>query len=202
MNSKNVDQMIRDYMGRLQQSLRDLPQARRQEILEEISEHIRTARKHLHIENETAIRQILAQMGTVEDIRAEAGLTPIPEVSWREHWTPWILLFGGFFFFVGWLAGVVLLWQSSVWRLHDKLLGTLIWPGGLAAVIISLGVSLRTGISTVRVCSRPVSGMSHCVTHSSQPATSPILTLILVAVAFAAPIGMAIRLVVAARHPV
>ena len=43
-------------------------------------------------------------------------------------------LVGGGFFLVGWVVGCVLLWASPRWRWTDKLLGTLVWPGGLAAV--------------------------------------------------------------------
>jgi hypothetical protein len=32
---------------------------------------------------------------------------------------------------VGWLGGVILLWVSEVWSTRDKLLGTLVVPGGL-----------------------------------------------------------------------
>lgn len=42
-----------------------------------------------------------------------------------------ILLLGGGFFLVGWVVGAVLLWISPCWRLVDKLLGTVVWPGGL-----------------------------------------------------------------------
>ena len=31
---------------------------------------------------------------------------------------------------IGWAVGVVLLWNSSPWRRSEKLLGTLIFPGG------------------------------------------------------------------------
>jgi hypothetical protein len=43
-----------------------------------------------------------------------------------------LLLLGGFVFGVGWIVGLVLLWSSSVWTWWEKLLGTLIVPGGLA----------------------------------------------------------------------
>lgn len=33
---------------------------------------------------------------------------------------------------LGWLAGVVLLWTSTVWSTREKLVGTLVLPGGLA----------------------------------------------------------------------
>jgi hypothetical protein len=31
-----------------------------------------------------------------------------------------------------WLTGAVMLWASPRWRLPDKILGSLVWPGGLA----------------------------------------------------------------------
>jgi hypothetical protein len=43
-----------------------------------------------------------------------------------------LLLFGGFVFGVGWIIGLVLLWSSAVWTPWEKLLGTLVVPGGLA----------------------------------------------------------------------
>ena len=42
-----------------------------------------------------------------------------------------LLLIGAFLAVVGWVVGVVLLWRSRVWTLRDKLIGTLLWPGGL-----------------------------------------------------------------------
>jgi hypothetical protein len=46
-----------------------------------------------------------------------------------------LLLSGGFFFLVGWVVGAVLLWISPRWRLADKLLGTVVWPGGLLLIL-------------------------------------------------------------------
>ncbi len=57
-----------------------------------------------------------------------------------------LLLIGGFFFLVGWVVGAVLLWISPRWRFTDKLLGTLVWPGGLS-LIWYLG-PLATGSET------------------------------------------------------
>ena len=42
-----------------------------------------------------------------------------------------LLLFGGFFGGVGWLAGVFFLWFSNSWKWYDKLVGMLFWPFGL-----------------------------------------------------------------------
>jgi len=47
-----------------------------------------------------------------------------------------LLLIGGAAFLVGWLAGCLLLWLSPNWRWTDKVLGTLIWPGGLVGIAL------------------------------------------------------------------
>lgn len=49
-----------------------------------------------------------------------------------------LLLAGGFFLMVGWVVGCILLWVSPRWRWTDKLLGTLVWPGGLLPVWLVL----------------------------------------------------------------
>jgi hypothetical protein len=44
-----------------------------------------------------------------------------------------LLLIGGIVIpVVGWIAGAVMLVRSHRWRVRDKLLGLLVWPGGLA----------------------------------------------------------------------
>ena len=53
-----------------------------------------------------------------------------------------LLTFGVVLFTVGWLVGAVLLWTSPTWRVRDKILGTLVIPGGLpfAVVVAIFGV--------------------------------------------------------------
>lgn len=133
--SKKNDQLIEEYMSRIDHALQDLPRERRDPIIEDIRDHIQTARATLDPEDEAQIRQLLNDLGDPEAIRAEAGLPSIPRTGWGDRLAPWLLLFGGVIFIVGWLAGVVLLWNSSVWRTRDKVLATLVWPGGLAGVL-------------------------------------------------------------------
>ena len=45
-------------------------------------------------------------------------------------------------FTVGWFVGVALLWLSPTWRLRDKILGTLVFPGGLPFAVIVAGFGL------------------------------------------------------------
>jgi hypothetical protein len=50
--------------------------------------------------------------------------------------TVFLLLAGGVIVpVVGWLVGAVMLLASRRWRFRDKLLGLLVWPGGLAVAV-------------------------------------------------------------------
>lgn len=128
-----------------------------------------------------------------------------------------LLLVGGFLAGIGWIVGVVLLWISPRWRLSDKLLGTLIWPGGVAGVLFVLGAAAGgASVASQGACSDPgaaavqvgkaepatQSTAQHCV---SAPGTLPGwlgVTLVLVAVVagIGGPVLVAIRLVRQARR--
>ena len=49
----------------------------------------------------------------------------------REPLTIPLLLVGIMAGGVGWFVGLVILWSSPIWRTRDKVLGTLLIPGGL-----------------------------------------------------------------------
>ena len=72
-----------------------------------------------------------------------------------------MLLLGGFVFLIGWLVGVVLLWTSKIWTLRDKLIGTLVVPGGhfVSAAVLLTAVDSRkscvTQHSSIRVGTCP-----------------------------------------------
>lgn len=139
MNSANKnDRLVAEYLERLTRARQDLPCDRRDSIIEDIREHIRTARAGMASEDEAQIRQLLEDLGSPQAIRAEAGLPPHSRAGRGDILAPWLLLLGGFVFVVGWLVGVVLLWNSSIWSTRDKLLATVIWPGGLAGVLYGL----------------------------------------------------------------
>ena len=53
----------------------------------------------------------------------------------------WLLL-GGFVFGMGWVIGLFQLWGSGAWTTLDKLIGTLLWPGGLATGIFLFAFAL------------------------------------------------------------
>ncbi|MGO8961388.1 MAG: HAAS signaling domain-containing protein [Streptosporangiaceae bacterium] len=112
-----------------------------------------------------------------------------------------LLLVGGFLAGIGWIVGAILLWISPRWRLSDKLLGTLIWPGGLAAVIFVLSGANRSG-----ACSGS-SGAGQAITHhcANQPGAMPgwlglLLALVVLGAGVGGPILVATRLVRQARR--
>lgn len=131
------------------------------------------------------------------------------------------LLIGGLVIpLIGWVIGVVLLWISPRWRTSDKLLGTLVWPGGLlapVAVILAGGVAGTTvysecssgGNAPSPVTQAELTGTHHFVPVASQHVTSAVsctnsggttgwlaitLVVILLALAIAGPVYTAIRL--------
>jgi hypothetical protein len=61
-----------------------------------------------------------------------------------------LVAIGAFFVGIGWVIGVVLLWRSRVWSVTDKLIGTLLWPGGLVTgLVFALGLAQAGGLLIV-----------------------------------------------------
>lgn len=190
------DRLVEKYIARIHHALRDLPPERRDPIVEDIRDHIRTARSAMDQEDEAQIRQLLDDLGDPEAIRAEAGPPVMPRSSWADRLAPWLLLFGGFVLIVGWLVGVVLLWNSSVWKTRDKVLATLIWPGGLAAALYAAGIGMTLpGSVQASACSGGPGIVAHC---TSQPGPGPfhvIAAILVLVVVIAAPILVNARLI-------
>ena len=92
----------------------------------------------------------LGPPGDIVDAEQPRLAIPVDRRSWRE-WAAVILLpLGGLALGVGWLIGLILLWSSRLWTTRDKLIGTLIVPGGIAT---ALWVLVLTSTSTTsRMC--------------------------------------------------
>jgi len=152
--SSKADKLVEDYLKRLNAELRGLPRARRRELAEEISDHIAEARAGLETEDEAEIRTLLDRLGEPAEIAAEAmeRLGPRPsKAGWKEVGALVLLPIGGVILPVlGWFIGIVLLWISDAWSTRDKLVGTLLVPGGLL-LPVALGVlaSESSGCGTV-----------------------------------------------------
>ena len=154
MNDSSLHPLARDYLKRLKKTARHLPRARRKELLGEIESHLSEA---LPAEtNETEALNVIERLGEPAEIVAEAGTGQVSAARAGLH--EWLaiplLLIGGFIVIIGWLGGVALLWTSKIWTLRDKLIGTLVVPGGLVALVFVIWInfmSLRHSSSTVPV---------------------------------------------------
>jgi len=123
------------YLRELEEELRDLPAARRRELLEEIREHIDSALAEGRDTDEAEVRNVLERLGAPEDIAEEArrrsGVTRT-KPGIREYLVLMLLPIGGVVIPVlGWLIGAILLAGSTVWTSREKVIGLLVVPGGL-----------------------------------------------------------------------
>ena len=62
-----------------------------------------------------------------------------------------LLMLGAFFVGIGWFVGVVALWRSRVWTVPEKLIGTLLWPGGLVTGLLFGVVAFQGGGALIAV---------------------------------------------------
>lgn len=80
----DLDGICADYLERLSDSLGDLSAEDRRQILDQVSEHISSARAALPQQTEAAVREILERLGTPQEIAASAALEgeePLPPRS-------------------------------------------------------------------------------------------------------------------------
>lgn len=136
MSGTAVDGLVEDYLGRLERAAWSLPEERRQDLLEGIGEHIASARAG-GADDEQGVRELLRRLGSPEEIVAEAvGEEPAagarPASLAREGWAVGLMTGGSLLPFLGWVAGVGLMWSSARWTVREKLLGTLVLPFGAA----------------------------------------------------------------------
>jgi len=191
-----ADALILRYLQDLEGELRDLPANRRQELLDEVGEHIAAARAALDPETEAGVRTMLERLGDPADIAAEArerfGVQRPP----ARPATPWLEVIAIVLLvipFVGWVVGVVLVWLSRLWTTRDKLIGTL---GGMSWVLAGLGIVMA------EVTSTPLaqSGSDSPVGQPHLETTGPGLPeVVLVAAPFVLPVLAAIYLGVRLR---
>ncbi|MHB1500344.1 MAG: HAAS signaling domain-containing protein [Candidatus Dormibacteria bacterium] len=129
--------LVADFLNRVRDLTTTLPAAQQAQLLEELRSHIQEA--VAEDASEATLRRALETLGPPEAIAAAAGAKP-PSSSpapVREWLAIAMLTVGGIVLPVlGWLFGVILLWSSPRWRTRDKVLGTVLWPGGSYFMLI------------------------------------------------------------------
>jgi uncharacterized membrane protein len=150
-----VDQLVEDYLGRLEEELSDVPRARRRELVGEIAEHIAEGRAEATTEAE--VRTLLDRLGEPAEIADEARErfgVPERHTPKLEMAALALIVLGLFLLIIPWLgavvwfAGVVLVWMSDRWSWRDKWMGTLLFGGGvlLAALALMTGAPTDTAL--------------------------------------------------------
>jgi hypothetical protein len=138
MTTTTLHPLAADYLERLERAARRLPRGERRELVEEIGAHLAEA-TDADMSDAEAL-SVLDRLGDPEEI-VDAQLPTAPARPDRRGLQEWaaifLLLFGGFAFGLGWILGLILLWSSSAWSARDKLIGTLIVPGGLATAFVT-----------------------------------------------------------------
>jgi len=192
------------YLQQVRREGRDLPGDRLAELLIDLEEHLAAAiPADASAEN---AREVLARLGDPREIVAAErpeSTGPAERRGTREWAAILLLLFGFIAAGIGWVVGVVLLWRSRAWTTRDKLIGTLVLPGGLLSTGLLLLLAL--GRSHKEICTHRATSAVHyltsVVTHctpvpSSGPSTLAAIALVLLALT---PIATAVYLARRAR---
>jgi hypothetical protein len=154
MSTTELHPIAQDYLERLAEEGQRLPTAIRRELMADLHGHLREATRPDMSNIE--VLGVLDRLGDPHEIVAahtpEPARGPVMRPARGTHeWAAIILLLvGGFLWGIGWIVGVVLLWTSSAWRVKDKLIGTFLLPGGLAALVAVLVFGVGSG--SVSVC--------------------------------------------------
>jgi hypothetical protein len=166
--SNDPDTVVERYLDEVERALRALPASQREQIVSGLAEHIAELRSASATDDASSVLAVIDQLGGPEEIAAGAGVPG--ERAWTartDAWVPWLLLLGGFVAGLGWLVGVFLLWTSATWRLREKLLGTLVLPGGLVATVALLGAGVPGNTECTGSSSAPA---LHCTGSQGLPA--------------------------------
>ena len=128
-----TDDIVSDYLAELDRDTVGLEPTTRTELLQEVRQHIIDAQA-----DGEGVREVLTRLGSPAEIAQAAGM---PRSSRRNSAqaaydlaTVFLLAVGGLFPFLGWILGVVLLWNGPRWTRRDRLIGTLVPPLGPTGV--------------------------------------------------------------------
>ncbi len=203
MTAPHASDIINGYLSRLESETAGIPRMERRELIDGVREHIAAARDQMPEETDAALLNLLDRLGDPAELAREErdrlGLRA-PETSRSRLLevaavvlTPLI-----------WPIGIILLWTSNAWNVRDKLIGTLILPGGLFTSLIVFSI---VGVVGVRSCGPahtqvPIGHQVHQATTCSggiSGISGVLASLVFVLILFA-PILTAIYLAIRLRR--
>ncbi|MEA2686957.1 MAG: hypothetical protein QOE93_2152 [Actinomycetota bacterium] len=130
-----------EYLRDLQRCARTMPKEARDDLIAEIRSHLDTALGP--DASEAEVRNVLDDLGPPSAIVAATRPPGAPGAATRRGLREGFaiaFLLTGFPPILGWLVGAVLLLVSPLWTARQKLLGLLVWPGGLMTAGLSLSL--------------------------------------------------------------
>lgn len=138
-------ELIESYLQALRDHLAAAPAEQREEICAEIEGHIQ-AELGYRASDPAAVGEVLARLGDPLEIAGAVGAVGTTAQRGLEITAILLLTLGSLVLPVlGWAAGAVLLWLSRRFTLIDKVVGTLVVPGGLGGLIIGSALLLAIG---------------------------------------------------------
>lgn len=162
------DPEVRNYLAALEARLAQLPTEQSEEISFGVREHIAEAMQR----GGQSTSEILAGLGSPDDIAAGLTVTdaatpgtvqqqlppyqyqqmpqPAPRHQSTTLWvvaTGILLPFGGFLAGIGWLFGLAGLWMGTRWKTWEKIMGTVLLPGGIAGSVVLAAMPFWFGAS-------------------------------------------------------
>jgi hypothetical protein len=154
MTQTRYDDLVASYLDDLTNQLAGLPRARRSELLDDIAHHIEALLDEAAESGPVTrdiVEAVLAEVGDPAEIAREAGAGAVPRrgpTGWDKAVIAFLLVGGIIIPILGWLIAVVMLWVSSAWRVKDKVIGTLLVPGGLLLPLALLFFGVTGSVST------------------------------------------------------
>jgi hypothetical protein len=148
MTAPHAEQMIEGYIARLRAAGAGLALSTLDELVEDMRNHISEARAREPVETDATILNILDRLGEPHVLVGEArpgqqsaGSSPAgPAAAYRPGVLEVVALVLLPFI---WPIGVILLWISPAWNVRDKVIGTLLPPGGYPGLLV-LGLAIST----------------------------------------------------------
>ena len=201
MTAPHASDIINGYLSRLEAETADIPRTERRELIDGVREHIAAARDQMPEETDAALLNLLDRLGDPAELAREERdrlelRAPYPsrirllEVA-ALVLTPLI-----------WPIGVILLWTSNAWNVRDKLIGTLILPGGLFTSLFVFFTVALGGVQSCRAVQVPIGHQIHQTTTCTGGISGiggVLAALVFVLILFA-PIFTAIYLAIRLRR--
>lgn len=196
MSTSSLHPVATSYLQQVRREGRDLSGDRLADLLVDLEEHLSAA---IPVDaSEEDAREVLDRLGEPREIIEAArpeSVVPVERRGPAEWAAIFLLLFGFLAAGIGWVVGVFLLWRSRAWTMRDKLIGTLILPGGLFSTVVLLLLAL--GRPRKEMCVHDGTRVAHC-THVPSGGPSTLISIALILLALT-PIATAVYLVRRAR---